>query len=158
MAKCWPPLPFPRLSHAKTLGYIYNRRHMRGVVTGLFIAPGKKEKPISVEAVSTNERGFAGDYHSAFANNRQILIISQSILHQFDLQPGAISENVVVDGIDVMALSEGQHLRMGTAVLEITFPCESCVHMERIRVGLKSALRNHRGMFARVVTPGATNR
>jgi MOSC domain-containing protein YiiM len=128
---------------------------MRGVVTGLFIAPEKKAKLVSVEAVRTNERGFAGDYHSAFTNNRQILIISQSILNQFDLQPGAISENVVVDGIDVMTLSEGQHLRMGTAVLEVTFPCEPCVHMERIRPGLKSALRDHRGMFAQVVTPGA---
>jgi hypothetical protein len=76
---------------------------MRGLVTGLFIAPKKKRNPSR-----SNEREFAGDYHSALPNDRQILIISQSILNQFNLQPGAISENVVVDGIDVMALSEGR--------------------------------------------------
>ena len=127
---------------------------MPGVVRGLFITPEKKAKAVAVDAVSTSERGFRGDYHSGFTNGRQILMISQQTLNQFDLEPGSTSENVVIDGIDVMSLRAGQQMRIGGAILEVTVPCEPCTQMNRIQPGLKSALRDCRGMFATVVSSG----
>jgi len=107
-----------------------------------------------VDSVNTTDGGFDGDYHARNSNRRQILMISAEILRQFELEPGAIHENVVIDGIDVMSLQEGQQLKMGEAILEVTTPCEPCVQMDRIKQGLKNALRDRRGMFARVLRPG----
>ncbi len=77
-----------------------------------------------------------------------------SVLNELDLAPGSIDENVVVDGIDVMALQEGQQLRLGEALVAVTVPCEPCVQMDRVRHGLKNALHDRRGMFVRVLSPG----
>ena len=128
---------------------------MPGVVSALFISAKKKAAPASVDEVRTNNRGFEGDYHSRSANRRQILMICEETLNQLDLTPGTIFENVVVRGLDVMSLREGGRLRMGTAILEVTIPCEPCVMMDRIRPGLRKALDGRRGMFATVVAPGA---
>lgn len=99
--------------------------------------------------------GFDGDHHTGSSRRRQVLLMSGSILDELQLEPGAIYENVVVDGFDVMSLVEGQQVRMGGALFEATIPCEPCVQMDRVRRGLKDALANRRGMFVRVLTPGA---
>ena len=88
-------------------------------------------------------------------SRRQILIISWSVLNELDLEPGVIGENVVVDELDVMSLTEGQELRLGEALVAVTFPCEPCGHMNRIRSAFKEALKDRRGMFVKVVAPGA---
>ena len=128
---------------------------MTGTVRGLFVKPTKGAKPVSLESVVTGERGLEGDYHTRFASKRQILLMSSNILEELDLEPGEIFENVIVDGLDVMALSSGQRLRMGESLVEVTVPCEPCDQMDRIRYGLKEALRDKRGMFVKVVTGGA---
>ena len=69
---------------------------MKGTVRALFVTPEKKAKPISVEFVETIEKGFKGDYHSAFSNRRQILIMPGSVLDELRLKPGAVFENVVL--------------------------------------------------------------
>jgi MOSC domain-containing protein YiiM len=101
--------------------------------------------------------GFEGDYHSRFskpASRRQILLISSKVLNELSLEPGAVNENAVIEGLDVMSLPEGQRLKVGNAILEVTIPCEPCVQMERVRPGLKAALQDRRGMFVRVIAPG----
>jgi MOSC domain-containing protein YiiM len=75
-------------------------------------------------------------------------------MDQLALVPGTIYENIVVDGIDVMTLQEGQQLQLGGARVSVTVPCEPCIQMERVRKGLQDALENRRGMFVRVITPG----
>jgi len=127
---------------------------MHGTVRALFVTPGKKVKPSPVKSVETAGRGFGGDYHSAVANRRQILMMPGSVLDDLGLEPGAVFENVVVDGLDVMSLAEGQQLRMGEALLEVTIPCEPCGMMDRVRSGLRDALKDRRGMFARVIAKG----
>jgi MOSC domain-containing protein YiiM len=125
------------------------------IVRGLFVKPGKGAKPVSLESVVTGEKGLEGDYHANFANKRQILLMSSHILEELELEPGKIFENVIVDGLDVMTLSRGQQLRMGGALVEVTIPCEPCDQMDRIRYGLKEALKDRRGMFVKVITSGA---
>jgi MOSC domain-containing protein YiiM len=126
---------------------------MNGTVRALFIARGK-EKHEDVPSVRVTETGFEGDYHSKSAERRQILLMSSGILEDLQLDPGAVFENAIIDGFDVMALAGGQQFRMGTAVVEVTVPCEPCGRMERVRTGLKHAILNRRGMFVKVVTPG----
>jgi MOSC domain-containing protein YiiM len=78
-------------------------------------------------------------------------------LDELNLQPGTIYENVVLDGIDVMSLQEGQEFRLGEAVVAVTIPCEPCIQMERIRGGLRDALQDRRGMFVKVLVPGTVH-
>jgi len=127
---------------------------MNATVRGLFVCPEKKGKVLSRDEVRLNPNGLEGDFHNSTTSRRQVLLLSAEVLNEFGLAPGSLRENVVVDGLDVMNLPEGQFLHAGTAVLEITVPCEPCTQMERIRKGLKQALGGKRGMFAKVVTPG----
>lgn len=127
---------------------------MRGTVRGLFVTPEKKAKSISLGEVHADPGGFSGDFHAKIANQRQILMLSSDVLTDFDLTPGSLYENMLVEGIDVMSLAPNQQLRVGDAILQVTTPCEPCVQMDRIRSGLKAALNGKRGMFARVVSPG----
>src|SRR3990172_2795019 len=114
---------------------------MNGTVRALFIARGK-EKHEDVSSVRVIESGFEGDCHSKSAERRQILLMSSSTLNDLQLDPGAVFENAVIDGFDVMALACGQQLRIGTATVEVTVPCEPCGRMERVRTGLKHAIQN----------------
>ena len=81
-------------------------------------------------------------------------MLSREVLEEFDLVPGRLSENLVIDGVDVMRLATGQQVHIGETVLEVTSECEPCVQMDRIRPGLRQKLQGKRGMFAIVVTPG----
>jgi MOSC domain-containing protein YiiM len=98
--------------------------------------------------------GFEGDYHSEFARRRQILLMSMETLNALQLEPGAVFENAVVEGLDVMQLAPGQKIGLGSSIVEVTIPCEPCGRMNRIRPGLREAIRDCRGMFVKVITPG----
>ncbi len=127
---------------------------MYGTVRALFIKPEKGAKSVPKDSVRAGLEGFDGDHHTGNSKRRQILLMSGSVIDQLRLQPGNMYENVVVDGLDVMAFREGQRLRLGDALVAVTIPCEPCMQMERLRTGLKEALRNRRGMFVTVLEPG----
>jgi MOSC domain-containing protein YiiM len=127
---------------------------MQGRIRALLVKPGKGVRSTLRESVQVTAHGFDGDHHTGVSKRRQILLISGSMLDEFELQPGDVHENVVVDGLDVMSLQEGQRLRLGGALVEITVPCEPCVQMDRVRQGLQDALKDRRGIFVRVLEPG----
>lgn len=127
---------------------------MTGTVRSLSVKPGKGMKPIFLDSVQVTAGGFEGDHHSGHSKRRHILLLSGNILDEFHLEPGQVYENAVIDGIDVMSLREGQSLRLGTAVVEVTIPCEPCVQMDRVRPGLREKLEDRRGIFVRVLEPG----
>jgi MOSC domain-containing protein YiiM len=127
---------------------------MEGTVRALFVNPDKGATPVSMASVQVKPMGFDGDYHTGHTKQRQVLLMSGTILDELQLAPGSICENVVIDGLDVISLTRGQQLRMGDALFEVTMPCESCRQMERIRLGLKTVLMDRRGMFVRVLSPG----
>ena len=127
---------------------------MKGTVRALFVKREKGGESIALPEVQAVTGGFAGDYHTGSSTRRQILLMSGSIMDELNLPPGTIYENVVVDGIDVMALKEGQQLQMGGALVSVTIPCEPCIQMDRVRRGLQGALQDRRGIFVKVVAPG----
>ena len=127
---------------------------LRGKVRALFVKPERDTNPVPLASVEATPAGFGGDYHSRRMTRRQILLISGSVLTELALEPGAVDENVVVDDLDVMTLTEGQQLRLGDALVAVTIPCEPCVRMDGVRYGLKTALKDRRGIFVKVVAPG----
>lgn len=98
-------------------------------------------------------RGLEGDV--AFGRDRrQILLVSQSTLEAFDLQPGQIRENITLAGGPIDDLPAGTRIRIGEAILEVTGDCTPCGHLEAIRPGLREAIRGRRGILARVERGG----
>jgi MOSC domain-containing protein YiiM len=127
---------------------------MLGKVRSLSVKLEKGAKSALRDFVQVTPGGLDGDHHTGHSKRRQILLLSSSLLDELELEPGDLYENVVVDGIDVMSLREGQSLRLGDALVEVTIPCEPCTHMDSVRPGLQERLKDRRGMFVRVIEPG----
>lgn len=124
-------------------------------VVGLFVSPargsGRSEARERVRAVDS--QGLEGCAH-ANPPRREVLLVSKEHLDAVGLEPGAIRENVTIDGIDVHTWSLGQQVRVGDALLEITMVCDPCHRMDELRPGLRAELDGRRGMLAHVVDGG----
>jgi MOSC domain-containing protein YiiM len=124
-------------------------------VVGLFVSPARKsgrseprERVLAVES-----QGFDGCAH-ANPPRREVLLASKEHLDVVGVAPGAIRENVTVEGVDVQAWPVGQRVRVGRALLEITMVCDPCQRMDDLRPGLRAELDDRRGMLAHVVEGG----
>ncbi len=98
-------------------------------------------------------RGFEGCAH-ANPPRREVLLVSKKHLDSLRVSPGAVRENVTVEGADVHDWAIGQHVRVGDALLEITMVCDPCHRMDELRDGLRAQLHDKRGMLAHVVEGG----
>ncbi len=127
---------------------------MNGRVRALLVKPEKGAKSVLKTSVQATIAGFHGDHHTGVSKQRQIMLLSGAVVDEFNLNPGDIHENVIVDGFDVMQLREGQRIRLGYALVVVTVPCEPCSRMDRVRPGLQDALAYRRGMFVKVLEPG----
>lgn len=107
------------------------------------------------EILAAEDSGFQGCAHARPGGERQVLLVDNETLDLMELRPGIIRENITTTGLNVNGLSLGQHLRVGSARLEVTAVCTPCDLMEKIRPGLRRELRGRRGMLCRVVTGGA---
>jgi len=128
---------------------------MAGRITHLFLKEGRGLPMRGVPvAAAVAGKGLEGD--AAFGRERrQVLLVGQSSLSDFHLQPGMLRENVTLTGLVLDDLAEGTRLEMGEAILEIAGDCEPCGQMEALRPGLREAIRGRRGKLARVVRSGA---
>jgi len=124
-------------------------------VAGLFVSPGRgsgrsepRERVLAIES-----QGFEGCAH-ANPLRREVLLVSKRHLDALGVEPGAIRENVTVEGADVQSWSVGQLVQVGGALLEITMVCDPCHRMDELRAGLRALLDDKRGMLAHVVEGG----
>jgi MOSC domain-containing protein YiiM len=85
---------------------------------------------------------------------REVLFASREHLDAVGVEPGAIRENLTVDGADVHTWPVGQQVRVGEALFEITMVCDPCHRMDEVRDGLRAELEGRRGMLARVLESG----
>jgi MOSC domain-containing protein YiiM len=83
-----------------------------------------------------------------------VLFVSKEHLDSVGVDPGAIRENITVEGDDVQGWPVGQRVRAGQAEFEITMVCDPCHRMDELRDGLRAELDGKRGMLARVVEGG----
>jgi MOSC domain-containing protein YiiM len=82
------------------------------------------------------------------------LVVVASLLSRDELDPALVRRNIVVSGINLLAL---QHARfsIGKAVLEGSGGCHPCSRMEAaLGAGGFNAMRGHGGITARVLEPG----
>ena len=124
-------------------------------VTGLFVSPGRKSGRSEARArvLAIENQGFEGCAHGN-PPRREVLLVSKEHLEAVGVRPGAIRENVTVEGADVQSWPVGQHVRVGRALLEITMVCDPCHRMDELREGLRAELDDKRGMLAHVVEGG----
>lgn len=128
---------------------------MAGRITHLFVKEGRGQPMRSVPAV-TAVSGKGLEQDAAYGHSRrQVLLVGESSLSTYDLQPGMLRENVTITGMVLDDLADGTRLRIGEAILEITGDCEPCDQMDALRPGLRQAIRGRRGKLARVARSGA---
>ena len=107
--------------------------------------------------------GLGGDHHAKRGkpSKREVTLIQAehlaavaSLTHRAALPPDLTRRNIVVSGINLLALKD-RRFQIGAAVLEATGPCEPCSRMEEnLGPGGFNAMRGHGGITARVVQPG----
>jgi MOSC domain-containing protein YiiM len=128
-------------------------------VISLFRAP-KRGWPMEAleQAQAVEERGFEGCAHARPGGRRQVLLVDRETLDALELAPGWIRENVTTEGLNVNGLAEGEVLRVGDAILQVTIPCTPCGQMDDLRPGLRKEIRGRRGMMCRVLKGGIIRR
>ena len=121
--------------------------------------------PITVvdEATIIAERGIEGDHRitGRRGSKRQVTLIQHEhlaavagMLHRDTVSPELVRRNLVVSGINLLAL-KGKQFRIGEVLLEFSGPCEPCSRMEEILgPGGYNAMRGHGGITAQVVEGG----
>jgi len=133
-----------------------------GRVDWIGLRPERREALESVsEANVTLEDGLVGDHYSGRNKRRQVTLIQaehlQGVAHMLGrelVDPQLTRRNIVVSGINLLAF-KNRRFRIGTAILEMTGPCEPCSRMEEnLGPGGYNAMRGHGGITARVVRGG----
>ncbi|MGB2952789.1 MAG: MOSC domain-containing protein [Gaiellaceae bacterium] len=124
-------------------------------VAGLWTSPARKSgRSVAHERIRAIEGfGLEGCAH-ANPPTREVLFASKEHLDSVGVEPGAIRENITVEGDDVEQWPVGQRVRVGEAEFEITMVCDPCHRMDELRQGLRAELEGRRGMLARVVEGG----
>jgi MOSC domain-containing protein YiiM len=110
------------------------------------------------EVSAVENKGLNDCIHGRRGSSRQILLMDFETLEFFGISPGRVKENITTRGIKLDALSMGQRMRAGKALLEVTKECEPCHQMDAIRQGLQEAMRGRRGILCRVVQSGRIRR
>jgi hypothetical protein len=113
----------------------------------------------SATAVLVVDLGIQDDRKSK-GGRRQINIMSAATLARlgeegFTTAPGAMGEQIVLDGIEVDGLPEGTRIRLGqSALVEVTCPRTGCDRFEHIQGMHKRLVRGRLGVMARVTAGG----
>lgn len=106
--------------------------------------------------------GIDGEHHAnGGKSHRQVTLIQHehltavaALLQRDGIDPGLLRRNVVVSGINLLALKRGK-FRVGGVLLEGTGPCAPCHRMEEnLGPGGYNAMRGHGGITAVVLEGG----
>ncbi len=106
--------------------------------------------------------GLVGDrWQGSPSGGRQVTLLAEEhllaiarFLGREAIAPEELRRNVLVAGINLLAL-KGHHIRLGTAVIEVTGECHPCSRMEdAFGPGGYNAVRGHGGVTARVLVAG----
>ncbi len=135
----------------------------RGEVRWIGVRPARGEALVSVEAAAARiGEGLTGDRFSGTAESkRQVTFIQDehlvavaSLLGRVRVDPGLTRRNVVVRGINLLALVNAR-FRIGDVLFEGTGRCHPCSRMEvNLGAGGYNAMRGHGGITTRILEPG----
>ena len=145
------------------LQQLMNTIPQQGTVCWIGIRPKRKEPLRSVQEVEAiTLKCLKGDHYSGNASSkRQVTLIQYehvltiaSIMQMPNLSPGVLRRNIVVKGLNLLAL-KGKQFWVGNALLEYTGDCHPCSRMEEnLGSGGYNAVRGHGGITARILQGG----
>lgn len=154
------PMPF---APASPMQKLLDTLPQQGTVTWIGLRPGRKMPVQEVTRVRALARhGLEGDHFAARpGSKRQVTLIQQehltamaSLLHRDSLPPALLRRNLVVKGINLLALKD-RRFKVGKALLEYTGLCHPCSRMEEnLGPGGYNAVRGHGGITAVVLEEG----
>lgn len=133
-----------------------------GKVEWIGLRPASRATLVPVESVEAQtENGLTGDRYAGQNGKRQVtliqaehLVAAGAILGREPIDPQLTRRNIVVSGINLLALKD-QQFRIGEAVLEMTGKCFPCQRMEEnLGPGGYNAMRGHGGITAKVINGG----
>ena len=133
-----------------------------GIVKWIGIRPTKRAALIEKKKIDVSlETGLLGDHYSGKNKKRQVTLIQaehidtlNSILKKDKIHPSELRRNIVVSGINLLALNERQ-FTIGEVILEMTGKCHPCSRMEEnLGEGGYNAMRGHGGITAKVIKGG----
>jgi MOSC domain-containing protein YiiM len=102
--------------------------------------------------------GLEGDRHAG-RPLRQLSILNVETVTELKLAgmpvgPGVLGENITVEGLPVMQLTDGERLRIGETELEITGDRPACKELLEVHRDALKAMVGRTGKMARVVRGG----
>ncbi len=145
-----------------TLRELLDQLPQRGTIQWIGIRPARLAPLESVDEIELQANmGLVGDHYANLGGKRQVTLIQAehlvavaSMLNIDVVNPETVRRNIVVNGINLLALKDKQFL-VGNAALEFTGLCHPCSRMESaLGPGGYNALRGHGGITARVVHSG----
>jgi len=151
---------FDGMQNIKDLFDVFPRA---GRVEWIGIRPERREPMQVVETITVSEKkGILGDHYSGQSGNRHITLIQAehlpvvaALTGRDSLDPALLRRNVVVSGLNLLALKDHQ-IQIGDTVLQITGQCHPCSKMEiALGPGGYNAMRGHGGLTAKVIKGGA---
>ncbi len=133
-----------------------------GRVAWIGVRPGRRQPLRALDQVrAVAGRGLDGDHYGGRSGVRAVTLIQaehlpviSSLLGGVAVEPGRLRRNLVVSGINLLAL-KGRRFRIGEVTLEGTGSCDPCSRMEEVLgPGGLNLMRGHGGLTARVVAGG----
>ncbi|MDT8337919.1 MAG: MOSC domain-containing protein [Sulfurimonas sp.] len=133
-----------------------------GKIIELFISTKESSTRVNRSTIELDLLGIIGDKFYDKDNSRSILITSSDSYnltkdYNIDMPYGYLGENLLMD-YNPYSLSMGSRLQIGTAMFEISQNCTICNHLSVLDKRIPKLLKNDRGIFAKVVTPGKVSK
>ena len=152
------------MSYNETIERQYLRSiPQQGRVEWIGIRPQRILEVQSVSQVNADpETGLEGDhFKKSSTGKRQVTLIQQEhldvvarILGKSEIPPELLRRNIVVSGINLLALKQ-QQFQVGEVLLETTGICAPCSRMEEnLGAGGYNSMRGHGGITAKIVQGG----
>ncbi|UOQ64694.1 MOSC domain-containing protein [Hymenobacter volaticus] len=159
-------MPFPFFGDDKsTIATLLSTLPQTGRLAWIGLRPVRREAVRSVpEAIAETDRHLQGDHaRPKSGGKRQITLIQEEHLaavagylgHDSPLDPARLRRNLVIGGLNLLAL-KNRRIQIGEEViLDITGECHPCSRMEEeLGPGGYNAMRGHGGITARIVQGG----
>ena len=141
---------------------LLNVMPQKGKIELITVRPERKQLPQKLASVEvTVENGLARDHYKGKNRKRQVTLIQKehldavaSILGK-SVDPLLTRRNIVVSGINLLALKDQQFKIGDEVILEMTGLCHPCSQMEtNFGPGGYNAMRGHGGITTKVIQGG----
>ncbi|UCF15284.1 MAG: MOSC domain-containing protein [Phycisphaerales bacterium] len=133
---------------------------MKGRIKAISVSEEKGTQKANVpEAALKVDCGIVGDAHAGQWHRQVSLLAFESIEKMItmgaDVSPGNFAENITTEGIDLLALSMGDRIRLGDSVeLKVTQFGKECHSHCEIFQQVGDCIMPREGIFAKVIKPG----